>query len=143
MGGHHYRGPSGEPIPAVVRDEFDIVISLCHRDGHEPAETVSHHCRAMPDGPLAPDQLADVCELAEIAAQSVRTSRRVLIRCNYGYNRSGLVTVQALHLLGYSTDDAIFLVRYRRSQWALHNHLFVDYLTAGLDIAMLLVGLDG
>jgi hypothetical protein len=143
MGGHQYRGPSGELIPVIVRNEFDVVISLHHRDGHDPAETVTHHCRKMPDGALTSDQLADVCELAEIAAQTVKASSRVLIRCNSGYNRSGLVTVQALRLLGYFTDDAIFLVRYRRSKWALDNHLFVDYLTTGLDVAMLLVGLDG
>ncbi|WP_218009877.1 hypothetical protein [Actinomadura kijaniata] len=39
-------------------------------------------------------------------------------------------------------EDAIFLVRYRRSRWALNNQLFVDYLTTGLGVAELLVGLD-
>ena len=32
-------------------------------------------------------------------------------------------------------DDAVFLIRYRRSKWALNNHLFVEYLTTGLDLA--------
>ncbi|MFF5258970.1 hypothetical protein ACFY4C_08490, partial [Actinomadura viridis] len=44
--------------------------------------------------------------------------------------------------LGYSTEDAIFLVRYRRSKWALNNPLFVDYLNTGLDVARLLTGLE-
>jgi hypothetical protein len=39
--------------------------------------------------------------------------------------------------------DAIFPVRYRRSKWTLNNHLFVAYLTTGLDVAGLLVDLDG
>jgi hypothetical protein len=52
------------------------------------------------------------------------------------------VAVQALVHLGYQVDDAIFLVRYRRSKWALNNHLFVEYLTTGLDVAGLLVDLD-
>lgn len=142
MGGHQYRDMAGDLVPAVVSDEFDVVISLYHRDGHAPlAAAAAHHCRPMPDGPLTPAQLADVCELAEIAAAAVRAGRRVLARCNSGYNRSGLVVVQALRLLGYSVDDAIFLVRYRRSKWALNNQLFVDYLTTGLDVAMLLADL--
>lgn len=142
MGGHQYRDSSGERIPVVVRSEFDVVISLYRRDGHGPAETVAHHCREVPDGPLTSDQLVDICELAELAAEAVGADRRVLVRCHSGYNRSGLVVVQALLLLGYSVDDAIFLVRYRRSKWALNNGLFVDYLMTGLNVAGLLVGLD-
>jgi hypothetical protein len=48
-----------------------------------------------------------------------------------------LAVVQALGHLGHSVDDAIFLVRYRRSKWALNNDLFVDYLMTGLDAATL------
>jgi hypothetical protein len=47
----------------------------------------------------------------------------------------------ALVHLGYRVDDAIFLVRYRRSKRALNNYLLVEYLTTGLDIASLLAGL--
>ncbi|GII30547.1 protein-tyrosine phosphatase family protein [Planotetraspora mira] len=143
MGGHHYRESSGELLPVVVRDEFDVVISLYRRDGHGPAEAVIHRCCEMPDGPLTSQQLAEVLELGEFAAAAVEAERKVLVRCHAGYNRSGLVIVQALLTLGYSVDDAIFLVRYRRSKWALNNHLFVDYLTTGLSVAGLLVGLDG
>jgi len=144
MGGHIRRqGPSGEYIPVVVRAEFDVVISLCHEDDHGPADLVEHHCREIPDGPLTSAQLADVRELAETATAAVRAGRKVLVRCHSGYNRSGLVVGQALVHLGYQVDDAIFLVRYRRSKWALNNHLFVEYLTTGLDVASLLVDLDG
>lgn len=68
--------------------------------------------------------------------------RRVLIRCHSGYDRSGLVVAQALTIMGHSTDDAIFLIRYRRSKWAPNNPLFVDHLNAGLDVARLLTELD-
>ena len=142
MGGHIRQGPSGERIPVVVGAEFDVVISLYREDGHGPTDAVEHHCREIPDGPLTADQLADVRELAETATAAVRADRKVLARCRSGYNRSGLVVVQALVHLGYQVDDAIFLVRYRRSKWALNNHLFVEYLTTGLDVASLLAGLD-
>jgi hypothetical protein len=143
MGGHIRQGPSGERIPVVVGAEFDVVISLYRTDGHGPADAVEHHCREIPDGPLTAAQLADACELAETATAAVRGGRKVLVRCHSGYNRSGLVAVQALVHLGYQVDDAIFLVRYRRSKWALNNHLFVEYLTTGLDVAGLLVDLNG
>ena len=143
MGGHIRKGPAGERVPVVVGAEFDVVISLYRKDGHGPAGAVEHHCREMPDGPLTAAQLAAVCELAETATAAVRAGRTVLVRCHSGYNRSGLVIVQTLVHLGYRVDDAIFLVRYRRSKWALNNRLFVEYLTTGLDVSGLLVGLDG
>jgi len=138
MGGHFYRALSGEVVPAVARNEFDLVLSLYHRDGHGPAAGIADHVREVPDAALTSSQLADVCELAEMAAAAVRDSRKVLVRCHSGFNRSGLVVVQALGHLGYGVDDAIFLVRYRRSKRALNNDLFVDYLTTGLDVARLL-----
>jgi protein-tyrosine phosphatase len=141
MGGHFYRAPSGDIVPAVVWDEFDLVVSLHRRDGHGPAAGIADHVREVPDAALTSAQLADVCELAEIAAAAVRNGQKVLVRCHSGFNRSGLVVVQALGHLGYGVDDAISLVRHRRGKWALNNELFVDYLTTGLDVASLLTGL--
>ncbi len=39
---------------------------------------------------------------------------------------------------GCSAERAIRLIRARRSPWALHNELFVEYLRAGLATARLL-----
>jgi hypothetical protein len=39
---------------------------------------------------------------------------------------------------GHSAEEAIRLIRSRRSPWALHNELFVEYLRAGLPTARLL-----
>ncbi|MEV0662348.1 hypothetical protein ACIBI3_24150 [Actinomadura luteofluorescens] len=142
MGGHYYRDPMGTRTPAIVGDEFDLVISLYTREGHGPSGGVDHHCVDVPDGPLTAEQLAAVSCAAELAVEAIGQSRRVLVRCHSGYNRSGLVIAHALTLSGHSTDDAIFLVRYRRSKWALNNSLFVDYLNTGLDVARLLTALD-
>lgn len=142
MGGHHYREPGGARVPAVADAEFDLVISLYVRDGHGPGAGVEHRRAEIPDGPLTAEQIAVVCRAAEGAVEAVRDGRRVLVRCHSGYNRSGLVVAQALVGMGYGVEDAIFLVRYRRSRWALNNSLFVDYLKTGLDVARLLTGLD-
>ncbi|MFE6050390.1 protein phosphatase [Kitasatospora sp. NPDC056446] len=143
MGGHYFTPPGGELEPAVVRDEFELVVSLFTQAGHGPAPWVEHVVREVPDDPLSPGQLLAVQEAAELTAAAVRRGRRTLVRCHSGYNRSGLVVAQALVGLGHDTGEAIRLVRARRSPWALNNPVFVDYLNTGLDVAVLLTGLNG
>ncbi|MEH0546837.1 dual specificity protein phosphatase family protein [Streptomyces sp. B21-105] len=139
MGGHGFRGRSGAWEPAVVRDEFDLVQTLTRaRPEHGPGPGVEHHVWAIPDGPLDGTQLAGVIRLAQAATDALDEGRRVLVRCYSGYNRSGLVVAHALVRRGRSADDAIRLIRSRRSPWALHNELFVEYLRAGLPTARLL-----
>ena len=138
MGGHEFRGRTGQLEFAVVRDEFDLVQTLLRLPGHGPDPGVEHHVWAIPDGPLDGTQLAGVMRLAQAAGEALDEGRRVLVRCYHGYNRSGLVVAHALVRRGRGTEEAIRLIRSRRSPWALHNELFVDYLRAGLSTARLL-----
>ncbi|WP_345660262.1 protein-tyrosine phosphatase family protein [Streptomyces venetus] len=138
MGGHEYAATVGRLQFAVVRDEFDLVQTLLRLPGHGPDPGVAHHVWPIPDGPLDGTQLAGVIRLAEAACEALDQGRRVLVRCYHGYNRSGLVVAHALMRQGRSADAAIRLIRDRRSPWALHNDLFVDYLRAGLATARLL-----
>ncbi|MEV5009950.1 protein phosphatase [Streptomyces sp. NPDC093064] len=138
MGGHEFRTSSGELELAVVRDEFDLVQTLLRLPGHGPDPGVEHHVWPIPDGPLDGTQLAGVMRLARAACDALDQDRRVLVRCYSGYNRSGLVIAHALVRQGRSTEEAIRLIRARRSPWALHNELFVDYLRTGLPTARLL-----
>ncbi|MEV6135923.1 hypothetical protein AB0L63_07640 [Nocardia sp. NPDC051990] len=133
MGGHHYGNAEGVRVPAIVGTEFDVVISLFQAEGHGPGPDVEHHHLAIPDTALHAEQLAAARELARIAAAAVRADRSVMVRCQYGYNRSGLVVAQTLLELGHSVDNAIALIRRRRSRHALNNEFFVTYLTAGLE----------
>ncbi|MFJ8621759.1 protein phosphatase [Kitasatospora sp. NPDC093550] len=142
MGGHYFTPSGGEREPAVVRGEFDLVVSLYTRPGHGPGPGVEHVVREVPDDPLSPGQLLAVQEAAELTAAAVRRGRRTLVRCHSGYNRSGLVVAQALVGLGRDTGEAVRLVREGRSPWALNNPVFVEYLNTGLDVAILLTGLD-
>ncbi|MFI5684026.1 dual specificity protein phosphatase family protein [Streptomyces sp. NPDC051636] len=138
MGGHEFRGASGQLEFAVVRDEFDLVQTLLRLPGHGPDTDVEHHVWPIPDGPLDGTQLAGVMRLARAVNEALDAGRKVLVRCYHGYNRSGLVVAHALIRRGRSAEDAIRLVRARRSPWALHNELFVEYLRAGLATARLL-----
>ncbi|WP_338783083.1 protein phosphatase [Streptomyces sp. DG1A-41] len=138
MGGHEYTGALGHQEFAVVRDEFDLVQTLLRLPGHGPDPDVPHHVWPIPDGPLDGTQLAGVIRLAEAACEALDEGRKLLVRCYHGYNRSGLVVAHALMRRGDSADSAIRLIRERRSPWALHNDLFVEYLRAGLATARLL-----
>ncbi|MBQ0828213.1 dual specificity protein phosphatase family protein [Streptomyces sp. RG38] len=138
MGGHEFRRRAGRLEFAVVRDEFDLVQSLLRLPGHGPAPGVGHQVWPIPDGPLDGTQLAGVIRLAQAADEALEEGRRVLVRCYHGYNRSGLVVAQVLIRRGGSAEDAIRLIRSRRSPWALHNELFAAYLRAGLATARLL-----
>ncbi|EGX61480.1 conventional protein tyrosine phosphatase [Streptomyces zinciresistens K42] len=122
----------------VVTAEFDLVQTLLRLPGHGPDAGVEHHVWPIPDGPLDGTQLAGVIRLAQAAAEALDDGRRVLVRCYHGYNRSGLVVAHALVRRGHTAERAIRLIRSRRSPWALHNELFVDYLRAGLPTARLL-----
>ena len=55
---------------------------------------------------------------------------QVLIRCQAGLNRSGLLTALVLINEGYSPADAIALIREKRSGWALCNSDYVSYLNS-------------
>ncbi len=138
MGGHEFRGRSGRLELAVVRDEFDLVQSLLRLPGYGPIRVWSTMCGRFRTVRWTGTQLAGVMRLARAVNEALDSGRRVLVRCYHGYNRSGLVVAHALVQLGRSPDEAIQLIRARRSAWALHNELFVDYLRAGLHTVRLL-----
>ncbi|MCF2529215.1 protein-tyrosine phosphatase family protein [Yinghuangia soli] len=142
MGGHYYRTMHGAYEPAVVRNQFDLVVSLYAAEGHGPNQGIEHHCTAIPDDPLSPVQIAVVEEMAAVVGQGLRDGRRTLVRCHSGYNRSGLVVAQVLVELGYDAPTAVKIIRERRSPFALNNDVFVDYLDTGLAVARLLTGLE-
>ncbi len=122
----------------MVGDEFDLVQTLLRLPGYGPDEGVEHHVWPVPDGPLDGTQLAGVIRLAQAAGEALDAGRTVLARCYHGYNRSGLVVAHTLMRRGADADEAVRLIRARRSPWALHNELFVAYLRAGLPTARLL-----
>ncbi|MFE4670557.1 dual specificity protein phosphatase family protein [Streptomyces sp. NPDC056716] len=138
MGGHEFQGRSGQRRSVVARGEFDLVQTLLRQPGHGPDPGVEHQVWPIPDGPLDGTQLAGVIRLAQATGDALDAGRTVLVRCFHGYNRSGLVVAQALMHRGHSADQAIRLIRARRSPWALHNELFVEYLRTGLTTVRLL-----
>jgi hypothetical protein len=74
--------------------------------------------------------LSRVVEAARWAHGRWRAGDRVLVRCQAGLNRSGLVMALVLMLEGMSPAEAITLIRRQRSAVALCNDDFVDWLLA-------------
>lgn len=127
---------SGEYV--AVGSEFDAVYSMYWgpevrgagdgRSAYGPNPEVEHIHFPIPDDDLAPGELAQVRHLAEQIARRLHLGQRVLVRCQAGYNRSGLVVAFALMELGYNVHDAIDLIRQKRSEYALHRLVFLRYL---------------
>jgi protein-tyrosine phosphatase len=71
-------------------------------------------------------------QVARLIADLVQGGHRVLVHCVQGLNRSGIMVARALMLLGYSSAEAIDLVRLRRGLdegfGALGNERFVEWL---------------
>ncbi len=69
-----------------------------------------------------------VTELAEMVNQWLDEGKRVLVHCQAGLNRSSFVTARALMLRGKTADEAIDLIRSKRSPLCLCNDHFRQHL---------------
>lgn len=69
-------------------------------------------------------------DAVEVAATELDNGKRVLVHCQAGLNRSSLVVVRLLMREGMSADDAIKMLREKRSPQVLCNLTFERYLRA-------------
>jgi protein-tyrosine phosphatase len=65
---------------------------------------------------------------AAFAVSQVEAGRKVLIRCQAGLNRSGITAALALIMLGNTPEEAISLLREKRSKYVLINKEFEAFL---------------
>jgi len=75
----------------------------------------------FPGGPIRNHEALEPVELARHAHRAWTSGRTVRIHCQARVNRSGVVSVHVLRLLGYLPHDATALLRDRRSQVVLSN----------------------
>ena len=80
------------------------------------------------DAALDDASLPKILAAARWAHERWSRGERVLVRCQAGINRSGLVAALVLMIAGYSAHEAIQLLRQGRSPFALCNDAFVDWL---------------
>lgn len=107
----------------VLPDLFLTVVELSQSARYTVHhEGVHRYVAVMDDENIEPDPEV-VLDLAgkSLAAMSVGP---VLIHCQAGLNRSGLIAAATLVLSGYSPEQAIHLLRQNRSSAVLHNKTF-------------------
>jgi protein-tyrosine phosphatase len=113
----------GVPLPRI----FDFVVSMYPWEKYELHEDVLQRLEfAMYDqrGAVNGDLVAEVAGLIN----EMRSSGTVLVHCQAGLNRSGLVTAAALVLDGWTAGAAISHLRARRGPAVLCNPDFEAWL---------------
>ena len=79
----------------------------------------------FPDRHVISEYVPVIHDLADWAHDRWSSGRRVLIRCQGGMNRSGLLVALTLVRADHRPDAAIELIREKRHPWALNNQSFV------------------
>ena len=130
QGGTEDDGVIGRRIPSCHYDRshrFDVVVTL-YADAQPAPWFVEEFRYGFGDSELTPGAIRKVLALAAAAHARWQAGETVLIRCQAGVNRSGLVMALVLMLDGYSARDAIELIRERRAPAVLSNRHFVRWL---------------
>lgn len=117
----------GSRKPGVSAEDFDFVATM-----YASANPVDWFVREMRFGFYDHDMkdfnTDDLYDLVAISHREWKSGKRVLIRCQAGLNRSGLVMALVLIRDGYTAAEAIHLIRSQRGQAALCNRTFEKWL---------------
>lgn len=112
----------------VRRDDgFDFVLTLSDwtQDAFPCPPDVPSCSWLFDDGEL-PDT-TKVQSWGRFLAPCVRRGDRVLIRCQAGLNRSGLIVAATLVELGHTAEESVRLIRRARGIYALSNPHFIKW----------------
>lgn len=124
----HWFGQIDRPNKKITTQDFDSVYTLYA--SAEPVDWFVKEVRlgfydsAMNDF----DPETELEDIVKMAHKDWKSGKRVLIRCQAGLNRSGIVMALVLIRDGYSPEEAITVMREKRSEAVLCNKHFVDYL---------------
>lgn len=126
QGGTSESSHLGQPTkPNHYRGErpFDLIVTL-YADAQPAPWGVEEIRYGFPDAALHAHDLERVRSIAIFVAQRWQSGARVLVRCQAGINRSGLVLTLILRELGWQSADAVAHLRTFRSPWVLSNSDF-------------------
>ena len=114
-------------FPGIALSEFGFVATM-----YASANPVDWFVKEMRfgfwDSNMADFDPADLLDIVSVTHRQWKAGKQVLVRCQAGLNRSGLVMALVLIREGYTADDAIALIRKRRGSSALCNHRFEAWL---------------
>lgn len=106
---------------------FDSVATL-YAIAHPVGWGVAERRYGFPDSALTEKDIPEIHAIADWAHMEWKAGKKVLIRCQAGWNRSGLVMALVLIKDGFGPKEAIDLIRAQRNPNALCNTDFVRYL---------------
>jgi hypothetical protein len=110
-----------EPSP------FDSVVCLY---GH--ANPIGYYVReqrfGIADSELEEESKPEILKLADWLHSEWKLGKRVAGKCQAGWNRSGLVVALVLLKEGFTSTEAVELIRAKRSPYALSNSHFVEFI---------------
>lgn len=109
--------------------EFESVVTL-YAYANPKGWHVAENRYGFPDSALSLSDMVAVRNLADWLHKEWRAGKNALARCQAGLNRSSLIIALVLLLEGYSSQEAIELIRARRSEDALFNKSFVAFIHA-------------
>jgi hypothetical protein len=110
----------------ITKDEFDAVVTLYA--WANPVDWMVEELRfGFYDSGISHIDMGALHRAASFAVDQVRDGNKVLIRCQAGLNRSGLTAALALIQMGYKPEDAINLLREKRSKYVLCNGEFEEF----------------
>lgn len=130
QGGTEDDGVVGYPTPVdhyAGTFAFDVVVTL-YADAQPAPWGVEELRFGFPDSELTEGAITAALRLSRYAYERWQSGAAVLVRCQAGVNRSGLVTALTLMRAGYAADEAIALIRARRSPVVLSNRHFEAWL---------------
>ena len=113
--------------PDINITKFDTVITLYA--WANPVDWFVKEIRyGVYDSNVAHMNLEEIFDIVKTTHSEWKRGKKVLVRCQAGWNRSGLVMALVLIREGYSAEEAIAMLRERRSEYALCNNDFVKFL---------------
>lgn len=113
--------------PFITKKDFDTVVTA-YAWANPASWGVKEIRTTFFDGDMSDINWADLYQAVEIAYTDWRNGSRLLLRCQMGANRSGLLMSLLLRKHGYTSKDAIALLREKRGSWVLCNPVFETYL---------------
>jgi protein-tyrosine phosphatase len=113
----------------IEENKIDVILNLSYYPDPEKIQrSVSEYLQWGFDDGRLPD-LEQLWRTVNWVCGALRAGRRVLVHCDAGLNRSGLVCALVVRVLrGLGGAYAVELVRICRGKWALCNETFVTYI---------------
>lgn len=129
-GGELWLGGAGvwnsRTLPYLLPRDFDYVVQLTKKEVFDIGPNTARKVVDMRD--TAEQGFEEVDALATEIARRILLGQKVLVHCQVGMNRSGLVAAAAMVKLGYHPGNAIAHLRASRSPVVLCNPSFEHYI---------------